>query len=626
MMQFVRGEDSHQRRGVVFVLTVVMLVVLCGFAALTIDTGMLYNVRADLQRTADAAALAAAGRLADAGNGNILHEAQRAAEEVVAQNSIFGKKLSFDAKTDLTFGVARYSESKAAYDFVPTSNLPDAVRVRLVMAEGSANGPVPLLFARIFGRHSANVSAEAIALMTPRDVALVADLSSSLNDDSELQNYDKTPINLYDVWAALPDPPKGNNGVGNGLDAPPPGNPLSVNDGESTAPGSPGNQGGNPTPGADPTGKLDGPAWGYMMGLGFGDELMPEEYDPTTDPGLVYLPYRSNWSDAGLTQYLRDRGYAASEVSAILAGSYDGNGSYPYRTAVALGLAYWNSGISGGLWSVRSAPSGNGDARIDAGELQWAQPIMNYTIDESRSIWLDWINRYVSSSRTAMAGADSDFRYRYGLKTFTNYLLESRTGHTVTPELADVPAQPMQAIKDAVGFLVELLDGLDAPDQLSLEGFGETGTHEIDLTTDFFEASARLNAMQPGEYVGWTNTGAGLERAIEELTSNRARPTARKLIVLLTDGLANVSATGRTGDTAGGAAYAREQARRAAELGIQIFTISVGSGADQVLMKEIAEIGHGQHFHAEGTIEDYSQGLAAIFTRIGVTRSVDLIQ
>lgn len=602
MRRPVQESNSHRRRGVVFVLSVVMLVVLCGFAALTIDAGMLYNVRADLQRTADAAALAAAARLADAGNGDLLREAEQAAEEVVAENAVMSRKLKFIASSDLTFGVARFNEAKQSYEFVPTRVLPDAVHVRLEMTEGSASGPVPLLFARIFGRNSANVAAEATALMTPRDVALVADLSSSLNDDSELQFYEKTKINLHDVWAALPEAPEAIAAAGAGLNATP---PVEVLAGLT---------------------ELEGPSWGYLRRLGFGAELDPDSYDPASDAGLAYLPARSNWTDANLTQYLRDRGYNASEVSAVLSASYDGNGLYPYRTAVALGLAYWNSGKSGGLWSTRSASAGNGDNRVDSGELQWVQPIMNFTLNESRDLWLDWINRYVSSSRSAMAGANSDFQYRFGLKTFTNYLLENRTGYAVTPELSDVPAQPMQAIKDAVGYLVQLLDRLETPDQISLECFGEEGTHEVDLTTDFFAVSNRLTAMQPGHYVGWTNTGAGLERAIEELTSDRARPTARKLIVLLTDGLANVSETGRTGDTVGGCAYAREQAQRAAAQGFQIFTISVGSAADQTLMKEIAEIGHGEHYHAEGSIEDYSAGLAAIFARIGVTRSVDLIQ
>ena len=37
--------------------------------------------------------------------------------------------------------------------------------------------------------------------------------------------------------------PKGNNGVGNGLDPQPPGNPP-INDGPGTGPGNPGNRGG----------------------------------------------------------------------------------------------------------------------------------------------------------------------------------------------------------------------------------------------------------------------------------------------------------------------------------------------------------------------------------------------
>jgi len=40
--------------------------------------------------------------------------------------------------------------------------------------------------------------------------------------------------------------PKGNNGVGNGLDPQPPGNPP-INDGPGTGPGTPGNQGGTPS-------------------------------------------------------------------------------------------------------------------------------------------------------------------------------------------------------------------------------------------------------------------------------------------------------------------------------------------------------------------------------------------
>lgn len=48
-----------------------------------------------------------------------------------------------------------------------------------------------------------------------------------------------TSMNSSAVAASV----KGNNGVGNGIDPPPPGNPP-VNDGPGTSPGNPGNKGG----------------------------------------------------------------------------------------------------------------------------------------------------------------------------------------------------------------------------------------------------------------------------------------------------------------------------------------------------------------------------------------------
>ncbi|MBU0719600.1 MAG: VWA domain-containing protein, partial [Planctomycetes bacterium] len=246
--------------------------------------------------------------------------------------------------------------------------------------------------------------------------------------------------------------------------------------------------------------------------------------------------------------------------------------------------------------------------------------------------WLDYINGYMNSTWTEMYRANSAFRYRFGVKTLTNYLLERKPGNSETPELADVPEQPMQAVKDAVNYMVEFIDDLDTDDQISLEIYGTTARHEVDLTHRTAEpaglstVSNRLNDMQAGHYDIWTNVGGGLERAIEELGSERARGMSRKMIILLTDGIANVNEDGATGDEAGGAAYALAQAQAAAALGIRIFAVSVGAGANQVLMNQIADIGQGEHFHAEGSIEEYSAELAAIFQQLGGMRPVELIR
>ncbi|MBI4716315.1 MAG: VWA domain-containing protein [Planctomycetes bacterium] len=570
----------------------------------------MYNARADLQRAADAAALAAAARLAEHTGTDPVGQARQAALEYVERNHVTGRRVTVDPQADITFGLADYDVDANRYNFAPTEVLPDAVRVRVRCTEDSSNGPLSLWFARIFGRTTASVSAEATAVMTPRDIAVVADLSSSINDDSELQNYRLTHVNLEEVWAALP--PKA-AAVGDGtaftLD------PLPL----SALPVLPGVQGALPA-------QLDGPAWGYMNALGFGSDLDPASYDPAADPGLIRLAYNSAWADAALTAYLQDRGYSAAEVTAILSPGFDSGGAYKYRVAAALGLAYWNSGLSGGLWSRRGASAGNNNNAVESTELEWAQPIFQNSPAASATIWLDYIDNYVRRNNNGMTGANAAFQYRYGIKTFVNYVLERRNSNAATPELADVPCQPFQAVKDSVNFLTDLMTTLQTNDQLSLEVYAQSARHEVDLTTDFALVSSRLNDMQAGHYDGWTNMGGGLVRAIEELSSPRARGVARKVIILLTDGKANVTETGRTNDYAGGGAYAIAEAQKAAAMGWKIFTVSVGADADQALMQQIADIGHGEHLHAEGTIDQYSADLARIFARIGTRRSVELIQ
>lgn len=607
MFGTVQPSGRARRRGVVAVQFAVFAVVIFGFAALTIDIGAMYNTKADLQRTADAAALAAAARLSVYDGGSPLDYAREVARDFTQRNHVLGKTLTIDPLTDVVFGRANYDAATNSYTFTDTDVLPDAVRVRVRHTADSPNGSVTLYFARIFGIRETQLSAEAVAVMVPRDIAIVADLSASHSDDSEFRNYHLTDINMYDVWNALPG---GVDDIGACAG-------VTCGTGDVCV-------GGTCTT-AGPA-ALAGPSWGYMDQLGFGVEDITAAYDPTTDPGLIRLAYNSAWADAALTAYLQDRGYSAAEVTAILSPGFDSGGAYKYRVAAALGLAYWNSGLSGGLWSRRGASAGNNNNAVESTELEWAQPIFQNSPAASATIWLDYIDNYVRRNNNGMTGANAAFQYRYGIKTFVNYVLERRNSNAATPELADVPCQPFQAVKDSVNFLTDLMTTLQTNDQLSLEVYAQSARHEVDLTTDFALVSSRLNDMQAGHYDGWTNMGGGLVRAIEELSSPRARGVARKVIILLTDGKANVTETGRTNDYAGGGAYAIAEAQKAAAMGWKIFTVSVGADADQALMQQIADIGHGEHLHAEGTIDQYSADLARIFARIGTRRSVELIQ
>jgi hypothetical protein len=585
-----------------------MMTVLLGVAALTVDVGALYNTKAELQRTADAAALAAASVLADWSDGDPGSRARSEAISYVQRNNVLGRAMDLDPNTDVVFGRATYDVDANSYDFVPTENLPDAVMIRVRHTASSPNGAIPLYFARIFGMSHTEMTAEAIAVMVPRDIAIVADLSGSHNDDSQLTAYRTTDINLYDVWDAFPGGAGDVGGTWNADDYPP---EWEMPDGSVP--------------------QAAGPAWGFMKVLGYGTDPVTSSYNPANDAGLIRLTYNQSWNSATLTTYLRNLGYNQREVNAIMSNSYDGNGYWDERVAVALGLAWWNSGLppdSGtnepGFWAKRGAPAGNNNNQIGGSELQWVERINGRTVATSRTMWTNYIN--FMKNKSALTSANSSFQYRFGVKTFMHYMMENYLSNSQVPELAQTPHQPMQAVKDAVTFMIDMIDELDTDDQVSLEIYGTTARHEVDLTHNHQLISERLHVMQAGHYDTWTNMGGGLQKAIDELGSARSRATARKMIILLTDGIANVTASGQTGNTSGGHAYAVEKATEAAALGYRVFAVSVGSGADTSSMQQIADIGGGEHFYAEGSIEEYSEALAEIFRRLGGERPVELIR
>lgn len=604
-------QGSFRRRGVVAVMVLAFLVTLLMFAALTVDVGAMYNTKGDLQRTADAAALAAAARLSQYEDGSPVDIARLVAKEFTEKNKVLGQYMTIDPGTDVVFGRANYDAPSNEYTFTPTELMPDAVEVSVRHTAESPNGAVSLYFARVFGLTQTEMQASALAVMVPRDIAIVADLSGSHTDDSELYHFPLTEINLFDVWNALPG---GADDVGACAD-------ITCDAGQTCAAGACVASG----PGAQA-----GPTWGFMDTLGFGTESVGPSYSPTADPGLIYLPYNVNWTDAQLTAALTAQGYNATERSAIMSKTSDSSGYWKYRVAVALGLAEWNSGIAGGRWTLYGGSGGNNNSTIGSNELTWTASIMGRSNATSSSIWLDYIDNYTNKTWSYMYSGSSSFRYRFGVKTFVNYLMERRVSNSQTPELASTPHQPMQAVKDAVGYMMQVVNDLDSDDQVSLEIYGTTASHEVDLTHDVGEVSTRLHDMQAGHYNSWTNTGAGIHAGIAELTSVRARGSARKMIVLLTDGNANCDAGNNCGSTEdqleAGNAYTLEAAQAAAALGIRIVCVSVGADANTSLMQQVAEIAQGEHFHAEGTIDEYSSQLQDIFERIGGNRPVELIR
>jgi|CXWL01.1.fsa_nt_gi uncharacterized protein YegL len=537
----------HQRRGVVVFLVLVLIPVLLGFAALTVDVGVLYNTRADLQNAADAGTLAATNILAEDRSAAGVARARQAAIDIIQRHVSLGQGLQI-GPNDMVFGMIDYDPVGNRFDFTPTEVFPDAVRISVSKSAGSVNGATPLFFAGIFGKRTANVQATATAGLTgARDIAVAIDLSGSMKFDSELRYYRTTQVNTRDVWASMDGPAPTRNYV-----------PLAEDLSEYASD--------------------TGPTIGVMNTWG---TAITTSYDPTTDPGLWNIPNNAPCTIAAITTSLTARGYNASQRNTIMNSS--SSATWPNRVAVMIGLATWT-------------PAGAADTTIGSTELTWAA----YPSYRKNWTWSDYIT-WSTGTSNRLVTENANFRFRFGVKTFVQYLLERRYSFSET-DFTSMPVEPMQSIKDGLQAMVDITRSFDT---MSLDVFATTARHELDLTEDRQSVANLLYARQPNYYDASTNIGGGLQSAIDELTSLRARSDARPMIVLMSDGVSNAGPDAIT------------VAQQAVDLGIPVYTISVGTGADRTVLQEIAAMTGGQEFFAAGTGAEYTSELRGIFRTLG---------
>ena len=634
--------SSHAlRRATIITQTVVFGgLVGVGVAAMAVDTGLMYSAKAELQSAADAAALAAASQL---GGQNAAQATVNEAATFAAANKVAGG-TSHMLNSDVAMGHAMFDAVTGAFSFSAGTQPYDAVRVTLRRDQTVGDGPISLVFGRVLGVQSSNMSATATAMLIPRDISMVVDLSGSMDHDSTLYHYRQfvsenpgqgnrpgVQINLKDVWAALP-VTKGANGIKNGANPSAPPSPISGGNSQpGNGSGSPGYTGGNPGSGTDTGLNPRGPRWGWMTG--FGNAITLGSYTPVGDPGLYYIPKSLICSDTDVTNNLTESGYSSQEKAAILSGANDGSGSYyNNRVKVMLGIAGWKSGKSGGKYTG----TGNGDGKVDNSELTQVIPF-----PYSAGSWDGYLN-YVSSTSSHMYSTDNNLRYRYGLKTIVNYLLELLESHSDCPDLVNAPELPLKPCKDAVSSMIDYIIGLQNDDHVSLETFGTTGVHEVNLSVPgpgqtlaqaLQVISTTLNQRQAAHWDGTTNIGAGLQRALTELTSSRARSNAAKIVILLTDGKPNTDQNNNYVGMGAPAAvsWSIDRANAIAAKDFTIHVVGVGADVDPALLQQIANIGHGDYFYADSAPDGsgqpaYIAQLQQIFQTLGGKRPVRLIR
>lgn len=194
---------SKPRRGAVTVMAALLCIVLLGMVAFAVDIGYVLSSKEELQRTVDSAALAAAWEFADKLNdGYSSADAQvyaraeassySAANHVGNQGPAVSTNASNAPDGDLVFGyINDFTNPNAPFD-VSNPDRFNAVKVK-VRRDSSMNGELPLFFARVFGRSSQAVSAQATAALA-RDVW-------GFETTSDGSNIELLPITLdYPTW------------------------------------------------------------------------------------------------------------------------------------------------------------------------------------------------------------------------------------------------------------------------------------------------------------------------------------------------------------------------------------------------------------------------------------------
>jgi Flp pilus assembly protein TadG len=206
--------NNSRRRGNILALTAILMIVLIAFVALAVDVGYLYTVRNELQRSADAAAIAAAWELVDHdGNAtnsnatNLTTSARSAAVQYAAFNKV-GAEAPLLATNDVNVGyMANPSDPSESLGPTPSGGLPNAVYVR-IQRTNTQNGQVPLFFSRVLGFDSTAAEADATAALvsgfdgftTPGDGSNIDILPYAL----DLNTWNNLTVNGTDSYSYNP--------------------------------------------------------------------------------------------------------------------------------------------------------------------------------------------------------------------------------------------------------------------------------------------------------------------------------------------------------------------------------------------------------------------------------------
>ncbi|MHC4674367.1 MAG: pilus assembly protein TadG-related protein, partial [Planctomycetota bacterium] len=200
------GKNDYCRRGAAAPTVAIALVVLLGFAALTIDGGRLYVARTELQRAADAGALAAAlSMMPDTTNDykQDVSGGYQWASSIAESNICMGKPVGIVAQPgqDVTFGwLDKPTDQAESFSIDKPLGYYNAVRVLARRTDSSPGGGILLTLANMWGFEVSDVSASAVAVLDDRVVGYMppADAPNRITPFAILKSDEENPEDTYE--------------------------------------------------------------------------------------------------------------------------------------------------------------------------------------------------------------------------------------------------------------------------------------------------------------------------------------------------------------------------------------------------------------------------------------------
>lgn len=566
----------NDRRGAILVLAAVLMIVLLGFVAMTVDSGFIQLTRTQLQCAADAAALSGAMELSGTDDPALVRA--NASREIVQTAAMYraGDKASvtINPNTDITYGKLVWNGASQNYsiqwglDATPYN----VVKVRAMRTTSSGgDNRLPLFFAPAIGTQNADVGAESIATFQPRDIMVVLDFSGSMNDDSclgAISKLGRTAVesNLQTMWTQLGSPVYGN---------------LTFT-----------------------------PTYAMLKGRAASGAI------PHIDVTYKRASVAVTSTLALKTVKLKFSNGATQTFSGLsgLLGTFAGTGGNAGKDITNCWV------ISG---SNANLSSGNSGEQFDFtfANIKTALGLTSPYPYPGGS-WDDYIEEVQKSSSSIKTAG---YRDMFGYLTWLEYLQTQQYSSADTPDLWKTSEQPVGVMKDAVGEFTDYLVEMEAEDNVGLSIYTHTNTTgailEHGLSKNLDQVKSTTQHRQAGHYKGGTNISAGMNVARNELVQH-ARPRSSRLMVLMTDGVAN-----EPGDAATAKAAVITEANLAKTNKIKILTISLGAGADTSLMQQVADITGGVHFNVPGgsSIAAVQTQLDAVFREIANSRTLKLI-